>query len=149
MKKFVIQKTNNLGQLEDFEEILANNNVKKSYFYFDKNIEKGNTYYYKIKQVFFDGTFEESNIVVLNYNEQEEFKIQPTIASTNTQLIINVNESQEARIIVLSIDGKVNLIKGANQINCNIHELQSGSYILALKLDSGKVYYDRLVKNNN
>ncbi len=157
VKKFVIQKTNNLGQLEDFEEVLANNNVKKSYFYFDKNIEKGNTYYYKIKQVFFDGTFEESNIVVLNYNEQEEFKIQPTIASTNTQLIINVNESQEARIIVLSIDGKevkrnfakVNLIKGANQINCNIHELQSGSYILALKLDSGKVYYDRLVKNNN
>lgn len=50
----------------------GNSTVLNSYYFDDFNIEPGKTYYYRLKQVDFDGNFEYSNIISIDFSLENQ-----------------------------------------------------------------------------
>jgi hypothetical protein len=48
----------------------GNSTVLNSYYFDDFNIEPGKTYYYRLKQVDYDGIFEYSNLISINFSDE-------------------------------------------------------------------------------
>ncbi|MBK7465622.1 MAG: T9SS type A sorting domain-containing protein [Saprospiraceae bacterium] len=136
-------------------EIQMTNKTKKSYFYIDASIEEAKKYYYRIKQIFEDQTSEYSNVAMLEIGKLNVLKVYPNlITSDEIQIQINSAADEMGTLAILSIDGKeirrelakVKISKGLQKSAIQLHHLAAGKYILALKCDSGKVYYENIVK---
>ncbi len=155
IQKFIIERINSDGSVNILSEIQMTNKTKKSYFYIDASIEEAKKYYYRIKQIFEDQTSENSNVAMLEIGKLNVLKVYPNlITSDEIQIQINSATDEMGTLAILSIDGKeirrelakVKISKGLQKSAIQLHHLAAGKYILALKCDSGKVYYENIVK---
>lgn len=125
----------------------GNSNSPKDYLFVDANPPAGKVLY-KLKQIDFDGTFEYSNVVEVNVDTPQEFRLAQNYPNPfNPSTVINYQ---------LPVDGNVTLkiydMLG-NEVATLVNQYQkAGSYnytfsILHYTLSSG-VYYYRLQSGN-
>lgn len=129
---FELERSNDGENFETIETIEGNGNSieAQSYQYIDKNISNGN-YYYRLKQVDFDGAFEYHQTVfveVLDLNEN--LKIYPTI--TSDIIFIDSKETNNMLIQIYNSNGQ--LIKELANVKqqVSIGDLPSGHYWLRI-----------------
>jgi hypothetical protein len=114
----------------------------KSYHFIDNSLSSGK-YYYRLKQVDFDGTFEYSNVIEININILSEFTLNqnyPNPFNPFTKISFSVPHNSEVKLMVFNSLGEkvtelVNEFKPAGnyEIDFNATELPSGVYLYRLE----------------
>lgn len=139
---FTVQRSTDAEVWEDIGMIEANGNSStiQNYAFSDQEVDS-NIYYYRLKQVDFDGQYEYSKIVVLNrkgISTQKTFKISvfpnPLIAGESLTL---ENVSLGDLIQLYSLDGRLVMEKLAQEDRVIISNLNSGSYVLRVTGSKG------------
>jgi len=114
-----------------------------SYSFQDKNIASGNTYYYRLKQMDFDGTFEYSNVVEAKNDIPEVFSLKqnyPNPFNPSTSIKFALPVDSKVNMQVYNMIGQVvatladgNYSAGTHNVNFNAANLTSGMYIYNIK----------------
>ena len=113
-----------------------------SYQFIDNSISS-NKYYYRLKQVDFDGTFEYSNIVEVDINTVSEFALNqnyPNPFNPSTKISFTLPQTANVKLSVFNLLGEkvaelVNEIKSAGfyEVDFNGTDLTSGMYLYRLE----------------
>ena len=138
---------------KDFEVIGtvegAGNSIEQiDYKFIDKNPSQG-VNYYRLKQTDFDGTYEYSDVVAIEFDAKIEASIFPNPAAE--QLTISTAIQDMVNIRIVNIYGQVVFQKTQyidNQLDLNIADLPVGNYFLQITNDSNQLilYNDAFVK---
>lgn len=114
------------------------------YYLDDQNVSKGQVYYYRLKQIDFDGKFEHFNIVSLTLKGDKtvlgNFYPNPS-SSSSTTIDIYAVADQEWSIEAFDVSGKLvlksmyQIVEGKNQVELNISNLGTGFYFI--KFENG------------
>lgn len=148
-KGFYIERAfNNLDFSQvDFVTGNGNSRAERSYTYLDANLNAG-TYYYRLKQVDFDGAFEYSNLASASVKRNEGISIVPNPSSDNFSIRFD-NEIEINKVQMTDLSGhkvKAPVVKLENGLILKAKKLPGGIYILNLQTNSGN-YGLKLVKN--
>ena len=109
-----------------FKEGNGNSNSVINYEFYDNSIENIN-YYYRLKQIDYDGAFEYSNIIVINRNKKER-KLISVYPNPFTDKI-NINKSAEKLIIEIYNAAGAKLL--SKEINDNNYLMDFTQYNLS------------------
>ncbi len=130
-----------------------NSTVQQNYSYNDMDVTPNVRYYYRLKQVDFDGAFEYTDLVTAIITQQSTFNVKdfvPNPTLNNTSLIVTSTTDQEIDVVFYNLvgeivnSGKHNLHKGGNQISFNLSELAAGTYT-AVVTSNNEVYSKKVV----
>ncbi len=134
---FEIQRSTKANDFETIGIVKAagNSNALLTYSFNDKDVVFNQDYYYRLKQVDFDGKYEYSAIRVarLSNNTAVSINVFPNPAKDN--IIVKSNIEEDVDILLFSINGKLLYNKKkikANNVKINIAELPSGLYVLKI-----------------
>ena len=120
----------------------GNSTEPKYYGFDDKTASIGTTYYYRLKQIDFDGDSEYSNIVSLRINGKDEFTISdfiPTEVKGKTKLEIFTTNKRDITISLFNTLGQPilsrneSLTVGNNKIEFSFDDLPAGTYMTSIK----------------
>jgi len=113
-----------------------------SYQFIDNSISS-NKYYYRLKQVDLDGTFEYSNIVEVDINTVTEFSLNqnyPNPFNPSTKISFTLPQTANVKLSVFNLLGEkvaelVNETKGSGfyEVDFNGSNLTSGMYLYRLE----------------
>ncbi len=114
---------------------------KQTYSYFD-NVAIAGTYYYRLKQIDFDGSYEFSNTISVEFFGPADFNLAqnyPNPFNPNTTIQFSLPENSNVVIKVFDMLGRevataVNgdFVEGTHKINFNAANLASGNYVYQL-----------------
>ncbi len=114
----------------------------QQYFYVDENLAEGK-YYYRLKQVDFDGSFEYSNIVeavILTPTKFELTQNYPNPFNPSTTISFSIPQSGNVKLSVYNLLGQEvqNLVNGFveagnHTINFNAKNINSGIYLYKIE----------------
>ena len=119
--------------------------IINEYGYADEDVNRSGTYYYRLRQVDFDGGYDYSNIIAIDVllNSQPALKVYPNPIRQNAQLDLMVTTDDVATIKVTDLLGRevrsaiaYDVFSGHNMINIDCSDLQSGSYIILATIGS-------------
>ena len=111
----------------------------------DEDIALSANYYYRLKQVDFDGGFEYSDIIVVNIerNESVAFSIYPNPAVNFVTVDVTLDEGALASAYLTNIQGKVvkvwsdqGIYKNNSTLTLAIDEVPLGQYMLSITVGS-------------
>ena len=115
---------------------------QQSYSYADKNLDNGN-YYYRLKQVDYDGSYEYSDVIEVDYRASSSYLLEqcyPNPFNPTTSIGFGVQTKSNVKIIVLNAIGEEVAVvlneerePGFHQVEFNAANLPSGVYFYELK----------------
>ncbi|MDF1694846.1 MAG: SdrD B-like domain-containing protein [Saprospiraceae bacterium] len=132
---------------EGFEDVgrvesVGNTSSESTYNFDDEDIERNGKYYYRLRQVDLDGTYDYSDIVVITIDRKGDFKadVYPNPAYRFVNINIETSEAIDVRAVILDATGKLvmdNVIDGevtagTSEIRVPIETLSAGTYIIRL-----------------
>jgi hypothetical protein len=126
---------------------------KHSYTFEDRDYQQGNTAYYRLKQVDFDGSFEYSEVRAVSSELAEAFRLTTYPNPVRDRLILTVNavHPEKATVVIRNALGqqvlshRISLQKGKNREALSLNSLKSGPYFLSIKtMERG--YHQKIVK---
>ncbi|NJK82464.1 MAG: T9SS type A sorting domain-containing protein [Saprospiraceae bacterium] len=120
----------------------------QKYWFEDKTVRQNITYYYRLKQIDFDGQFEYTDIVTATLERKVAVgTFYPNPASDGmTQLDYSSSESGEVNATVYNVNGQVvatfvrSVARGSNILDFNFSALSAGSYFVKLENGSDRQY---------
>ncbi|MEM9848238.1 MAG: T9SS type A sorting domain-containing protein [Bacteroidota bacterium] len=130
-----------------------NATAQQNYAYKDQPKLSSNRYYYRLKMIDQDGSFEYSPIRSVKFshtNWKATIYPNPT-ASQHARLHIESPDRYLAEISIYDLNGRrlsdahIQLQRGENNIVLNTGDLDDGLYTVMVKQADGKWYYERLV----
>lgn len=151
--RFEIEKQLKHGEFQKIGEVASpgNSTNPRIYQHFD-NTPMTSTVYYRIKQVDFDGTFEYSTTVEVNFdfNGNDAYAVYPTPADKEIT-IEALNDTQQAHeYSVLDLQGKEimsgELEGGVSFVKVDITNLAEGNYFIKIISPEEEVYHLKFVK---
>ena len=145
-EKFIIERV--VGESGNFEEIgevagAGNSTSVVSYTLSDEDIALSANYYYRLKQVDFDGGFEYSDIIVVTVerNESVAFNIYPNPAVNFVTVDVTLDAGALASAYLTDIRGRVikvwsdqGIYKNNSTLTLSIDEVPLGQYMLSVKV---------------
>lgn len=142
---FVIEKSYNAVDFSELETIegAGNSNVMNTYSFTDDEL-KGNTSYYRLKQVDFDGATTYFEIIASSC-DVSDFNVSQFVLTENS-LVFNVNASVQENLTIYFYDYRGRLIssskkvavKGINSIDINGFNIDAGIYLVSIVGESQK-----------
>jgi hypothetical protein len=125
----------------------------QSYKFIDENLSNG-IYYYRLKQIDLDGSFEYSNIVEVNVGIPNRFELSqnyPNPFNPTTLINFQISENADVSLKIYNILGKeiavlINETKeaGSYSINFDGTGLSSGVYFYTLSTSTGKTIIKKM-----
>ncbi len=134
----------------------AGNSVQSiNYRFEDRDIKGNETYYYRLKQMDYDGRSENSAVLALVYTTEgatniKDFAPNP-VTENHTDLKIVSPQAQKASVSVYDAMGKIlfekktNLIKGLHTIRLDLTDAQSGTHFVRINLENGESQFKKLI----
>lgn len=141
----------------DFEEIgtvdgAGNSTEEIHYDFLDRNPFFGRNYY-RLQQFDYDGAFEYSNIIVLEYEKKGSFTLFPNPTRSTINLVINsISERERVQINVFDVLGQlllqknVELLEDSNTIDLDVSSFPTGTYEVVLT-DGETISVEKFVKS--
>jgi hypothetical protein len=124
----------------------ANNAKTNEYNYLDNDLKHDGIYYYRIKQVDFDGKYSYSDVIKILRNNQNKVSIYPNPCVSSFSLQTKI--SLDGKIVIEIFNSNGSLIKtinqDANNLVVNVTDLEPGYYSLKLVLNE-VVYHEKLI----
>ncbi len=126
-----------------FLEGHGNTNSPKQYNFIDTDIDQSGTYYYRLKQIDNDGTYEYSDVVTVDVGEPQKFYLSqnyPNPFNPETRIDFTLPEKQLVLLRIFNplgelVDELVNGVKeaGSYSVIFDASKLPSGVYIYRLQ----------------
>jgi len=141
---FDVQRSNKTDKWDvlGFVEGHGNSNSPKEYSFTDAEVNSSGIYYYRLKQIDNDGTFEFSKTIEVNFNLPTSFELSqnyPNPFNPSTSISFNLPESGKVILKIYNIMGEEikTLVEGYREagiytVNFNPKELASGMYLYRL-----------------
>ena len=113
------------------------------YTFEDGDIKKSGTYYYRLKQVDYNGGFEYSNIIAIDVilNRQAALKVYPNPVSANMVVEIMVDKADDVTLTLSDMLGRDmssvtshKLLPGKSIIDFNVKDIPPGTYTLSTSI---------------
>ncbi len=128
----------------------GNTNVTSTYNFTDVNaLAKNNKVYYKLKAVDLDGSFEWSNIVIVNTNDANHANIEVYPNPFNNNVTVSLVDNTPATIEVVTMEGvnvyNITTNNNSSFANINLTQLTSGVYFIKVT-QNGNTAVQKLVK---
>jgi len=137
----------------DFVEGKGTTDVEQSYNYADSDVKVNQIYYYRLRQIDFDGSFKYSSIVSAQIEKEgfvvSEFYPNPS-NSKQVSLDINVEEDISVTAVVFDTQGKevavknIAVIAGNNKTTLDLSNLTKGMYFAKIS-NSNSTEYRKIV----
>jgi pectate lyase len=134
-----------------FVEGIGNSAVSNVYTFTDNNIKENGKYYYRIKQLDFDGSFSYSNEVEVDINRAAAFDLAQNYPNPfNPATVINYQIPNKEKVSLIVYDVLGNQVKvlvdeikdaGSYQVNFDAGILATGVYMYRLK--SGNLFISK------
>lgn len=126
----------------------GSSNMSNQYTYTDNGLLKG-TYFYKLKQVDFNGQYAYSPVRVVNLSDQWNTDAAAIFPNPfNNQLTIQLNNTTNTvSIKITDLNGKVmyteqrTITHPQNQFSINTTSFDKGMYLVEVMTDSGKIIF--------
>ncbi len=124
------------------------------YSFNDQSANRAKRYYYKLKQIDFDGKFEYSEIKSVTYDNivsSTEFGIYPNPARNTISINYNKDLNQDMELRIVDVTGKIISIQQEFNLSdkVDISHLQNGTYTIVLTdLVSNESSFQKLIKSN-
>ncbi len=149
--RFHIERKVENGDWKVIGEVFGRGNSYESldYNFHDENpIEGGN--YYRLKQIDFDGSYNYSKVVFVNYSELQEVLIYPNPLRNSMTIQFEKEIEHTLDIQILSVDGKImRLVESEyyhRELQIDLTDLKVGMYFLKIQSDNGGVWNERFLK---
>jgi hypothetical protein len=155
--KFIVERSSDAVQWYNIGEVKGNGTTSLPHEYnlLDKNPIKG-TNYYRLRQVDFDGQFEYSRIILINFDaniEQTGFVgVYPNPTDGMTKASIMSLKDQQVILKIFDASGRmvenanVTLGKGMNTVDINLINRAVGVYMVSFTDKDGTEYQTKIVK---
>ncbi len=121
-----------------FEKIgWADASATNSYELFDTKIVKGNTYYYRVKQVDKDGRYSYSSVISIIYSGDNTITIYPNPVKNN--LVIQQTGNSRTSVVVTDLTGKTvySTTFAAGSLHINAQSWSKGLYLVRVFKEDG------------
>ncbi|MEN0006384.1 MAG: T9SS type A sorting domain-containing protein [Bacteroidota bacterium] len=125
------------------------------YQYIDRNLSPSIVYYYRLRQVDFDGQFEYSPVIALIYEKDQELAVKDIYPNPVTgnfaNLEIITQAANDAEIIIFDATGRLvfqlntRLKRGNNLLRLDLSLATNGTYIVRISFGNGESRSKRLV----
>lgn len=118
------------------------------YDYIDAVIDLGQTYYYRLKQIDFDGSFEYSSVIALSTEKEKDFslKLSPNPSTGPLNFEYSLPETSDILIRVIDQNARLiqtivaeNLTAGQYQVSKDLSQLEKGVYFIVFTSKSGRI----------
>lgn len=137
---------------KDFERIgwkpgAGTSNERLHYLYEDKNIQKGQIYYYRLKQIDYDGQYAESEIVSIHIPNENSINIFPN--PFQNSLFINARTTElPFTLKIFNQSGETIYVEKIEvpQHSIYMEQLPIGIYTITFWKNQELIFQDRLVK---
>lgn len=149
---FLVQKSidginfETIGQVDG-----AGNSIETLNYQFDDFDTRLGTTYYRLKQLDFDGSSEESKIIAIyrKGTENEITSIKPN--PTNDFVNVQFHSVNQGDITLINLEGKILKTKqiegnGVGNVQFNLNHLESGVYFLTLQTQNGSSSTHKIIK---
>ncbi|MEM1328080.1 MAG: T9SS type A sorting domain-containing protein [Bacteroidota bacterium] len=132
----------------DFIKGAGNSLVNQKYTYTDQEIKRGQTYYYRLKQMDFDGVFEYSSIIALDTKASTEMNvlISPNPSAGQVTLTYNLPQPSIAQIQLIDQSGRLiqtllneSSSSGHYQLSRDLSHLEKGVYFIVLTTEKARM----------
>ena len=150
---FEIMRMNASSKVMESIGLVSLTEKKLGAYSFTDNAPYGGNNYYQLKQIDLDGTYVESRIINVSYDQITDLVVSPNPSSSVVNLYFNAINSGVAEIETISQSGirvfksETPVVYGRNKIPVNIERLPEGSYLIRLSYENkNKVF--RFVKMN-
>ena len=142
---FEIQKSRNGKdwQVIEFIDGQGATNETNDYIYKDLNPYSGLNYY-RLKQIDFDGTFEYSKVITINFSKEKELQFYPN--PVNDLLELKVTNLEFAQVIIMDKLGREVQKSLYNGRPIDVSNLLSGMYLIGIITDRQKLIYQFIKK---
>lgn len=134
---------------------VGNSSESQFYTFEELDVEANRWYYYRLKQVDFNGTSHLSKTVAIMLNEESRTTLKKISPSVITQNFVNVEITAgnigTADIAVMNLQGQtinqrsLSLRKGYNSLRMELVNASSGLYSVQMRLPSGEVQSRRFM----
>jgi len=126
----------------------------QEYLFEDKTAHSGVEYFYRLKQIDFDGAFEYSEIVTagLKGDQLEVSEIFPNPVREQAQINVTLPQDEQLTISIFDLTGKPlrvsnqQLDAGVNTLTIHTSDLPAGSYFVKLENATEKIYRKIIIK---
>ena len=126
---------------------------KQTYNFQDPDVKAGQTYYYRLKQVDFDGSYAYSDVkaVTLDGRASSAISIHPNPVSAQLHLTVNTKTSRNMEVVIQNIygqqvyQGAMTTQAAANEQTLPVSQLSPGQYVIQLRGDE-RVVQKQFVK---
>jgi photosystem II stability/assembly factor-like uncharacterized protein len=128
--------------------------TERNYYSFNDQNLNGNNFYYRLKQIDFDGSFSFSEIISISI-EVEDFNLMqnyPNPANPTTKITFSIPQKTNVKLKLFSVTGEIvrEIIneekdKGIYTIELNLNELSSGIYFYKMTTESGYSAVNKLI----
>ena len=155
---FEVQRSENMVNYDVLGFVIGagNTNKQQNYLFADREVARNKRYFYRLRQVDFDGTFSFSPTVeaVITGESGVEVALYPNPTSGNVGLSLNLREGGLAEVRILNNLGQVvssqqlEMTAGQNYHQLNTQSLTAGTYQVQVQI-AGEMVTQRLVKFNN
>lgn len=142
---FDVERKLNNGEWKKIGFVKGNGTTTQiqNYSFFDKDLVSGK-YYYRLKQIDFDGTFEYSKTIEVDVNTLNSFELAqnyPNPFNPNTSISFSIPQAGKVKLSVYNLLGQEvrtlikneNLEAGPHSVDFNAEGLFSGVYIYRLE----------------
>lgn len=117
-----------------------------NYTHTDQDVDMPGVYYYRIKQLDYDGQHSFSRIVKLDHSGVDQVSLYPNPARSETKVQITI--SQESEVVIELFDSSSKLFKvlkqsdiqksGAQSYSCSLEDVPVGAYNIIVTIDGIK-----------
>ena len=156
-KGFEVQRSTNTFTFNKIGWVAGKGNTNQAiaYEFEEINVESNQWYYYRLKQIDFDGASEISKTIAIMISQEDKTTLKDISPSIVTDNYVNVNISagnvDKAEIFIHHLNGqlvtskKVAIDKGNNTIRMNLLNTVSGMYVVNVKFGKGKSQTKRFI----
>ncbi|MEZ4988433.1 MAG: T9SS type A sorting domain-containing protein [Saprospiraceae bacterium] len=132
----------------DFIAGAGNTTSVKDYYYDDKALREGQTYYYRLKQIDYDGQFELSSVVtaVIEANKPQTSEFYPNPTSGHTKIDYTATQNETLAVSIYDVNGRElfaterAVVRGINTLDFDLSALPAGSYFVKLAAGENALY---------
>ena len=145
-EKFEIQRVIDDGPTFETIGVIAGNGTTNNvvnYQFKDDALVQSGTYYYRLKQIDFNGGFEYSDVIAIDVilNASAGFKIFPNPVKDLAQVELVVENEDKVTVAITDMLGRdlvtlseQSVRKGMNYLELNTSSIPSGSYLVSMRL---------------
>jgi len=123
----------------------GNSNSPKNYSYLDNSVNNNGKYYYRLKQVDIDGSYDYSSTVEIDLKGQLDYRLNqnfPNPFNPTTSIQFNLPEAGQVKLVVFNVIGEKvaelvnkNMEAGNHDVEFNASELNSGIYVYKIEVN--------------